>query len=136
MDGRCPAHLLLHSGVAPAYPCGALVWRVAVYCRAARVDEPFFARVSPTLFTYVFYILIQTCPPLTSTCGFFVRRINRRNVKGPSDWAAQHTPYIALWNVRNQQHYLHSACHRSQPRVEYLRWLQQQSRLFLRPAYT
>jgi hypothetical protein len=43
MDGRCPSYLLLHSGVAPAYPCGAPVWRVVDYCCAARADEPFFA---------------------------------------------------------------------------------------------
>jgi hypothetical protein len=41
-----------------------------------------------------------------------------------------------MWNVRSQQHYLHGAWHMSGPWVEYLRWLQQQSRLFLRPAYT
>jgi hypothetical protein len=35
MDGRVPAHLLLHSRVAPAYPCGALVWRAADCCRVA-----------------------------------------------------------------------------------------------------
>jgi hypothetical protein len=50
---------------------------------------------------------------LTSTCYFFVRRINRRKVKGPADWVAQHAPYIALWNVISQKLYLHSAHHRS-----------------------
>jgi hypothetical protein len=69
MDNRCPAHLLLHCGVAPAYPCGAPVWRVADCCRVARADESYFARVSPTLFIYVFYVSLQTCPALTSTCG-------------------------------------------------------------------
>jgi hypothetical protein len=66
----------------------------------------------------------------------FMCRINRRKVKGAVDWAAQHKPYIALWNVRIQQHYLHGARHRSGPWMEYLRWLQQQSRMFLRPAYS
>jgi hypothetical protein len=50
----------------------------------------------------------------------FVRRINRRKFKGPVDWAAQHVPYIALWNVRIRQHYLHGAHHRSGPWMEYL----------------
>jgi hypothetical protein len=63
-------------------------------------------------------------------------RINRRKVKGPTDWTAQHTPYIAMWNVRSRQHYLHGARHRSGPWVDYLRWLQVQSQLFLRLAYT
>jgi hypothetical protein len=71
MDDCSPGHLLLHSGVASAYPYGAPVWRVADCCRAARADEPFFTRVSPTLFTYVFYVSLQTCPALTSTCGLF-----------------------------------------------------------------
>jgi hypothetical protein len=43
MDGHCPSYFLLHSGVAPAYPCGARVWRVVDYCCASRADEPFFA---------------------------------------------------------------------------------------------
>jgi hypothetical protein len=30
----------------------------------------------------------------------FMRMINRRMVKGAMDWAAEHVPYIALWNVR------------------------------------
>jgi hypothetical protein len=71
MDDRCPAHLLLHSGVTLAYPCGASVWRVADCYRAARVERPYFAQVSFTLFTYVFYVLLQTCLPLTSTCDLF-----------------------------------------------------------------
>jgi hypothetical protein len=66
----------------------------------------------------------------------FVRRINRRKVKGAVDWIAEHAPYIALWNARIQQHYLHDAHHWSGPWMEYLRWLQQQSQMFLRPAYT
>jgi hypothetical protein len=65
-----------------------------------------------------------------------MRRINRRKVKGAMDWAAQHTPYIAIWNARIQQPYLHGACYRSRPWMEYLRWLQQQFQMFLRPAYT
>jgi hypothetical protein len=69
MNERCSAHLLL----APAYPCGAPVWRVADYCRATWVDEPYFSWVSSTLFTYVFYVSLQTCPPLTSTCDLFHR---------------------------------------------------------------
>jgi hypothetical protein len=67
MDDRCPTHLLLHSGVAPAYPCGVPVWWVADCCHAAWADEPYFARVCSTLFTYVVYVLLQTCPALTST---------------------------------------------------------------------
>jgi hypothetical protein len=66
----------------------------------------------------------------------FMRKINQRKVKGAVDWAAEHMPYIALWNARIQQHYLHGARHRSGPWMEYLRWLQQQSRMFLRLAYT
>jgi hypothetical protein len=65
-----------------------------------------------------------------------MRKINQRKVKGAVDWAAEHMPYIALWNARIQQHYLHGARHRSGPWMEYLRWLQQQSRMFLRLAYT
>jgi hypothetical protein len=53
-----------------------------------------------------------------------------------TDWAAQHEAYIALWNGRTWQHYHLGAWHRSGPWVEYLRWLQQQSQLFLKPAYT
>jgi hypothetical protein len=30
----------------------------------------------------------------------FVRKINRRKVKGVVDWAAQHMPYFALWNTK------------------------------------
>jgi hypothetical protein len=45
MDGRSPAHLLLHSGVAPAYLCGALIWQAADYCRAPRLKEREFAQV-------------------------------------------------------------------------------------------
>jgi hypothetical protein len=56
MDGCYPSYLLLRSGVALAYLCGVPVWWVADYCRAARADEPFFARVSNILFTYVFYV--------------------------------------------------------------------------------
>jgi hypothetical protein len=56
MDSRCPSYLLLRSGVAPAYPFGAPVLRVADCCRAARANEPFFARVSHTLFIYMFYV--------------------------------------------------------------------------------
>jgi hypothetical protein len=66
----------------------------------------------------------------------FVRRINQRKVKGVVDWAAEHTPYIALWNTRIQQHYIHDARHRRWSWMEYLRWLQQQSWMFHRPAYT
>jgi hypothetical protein len=66
----------------------------------------------------------------------FVHRINRRKFKGAVDWAAHHAPYIALWNARIRHDYLHSARHRSTPWMEYLRWLQQQSRMFLRSAYT
>ena len=47
MDGRAPAHLLLHSGVALACPCGAPVWRAADCCRATRSNELEFAQVSP-----------------------------------------------------------------------------------------
>jgi hypothetical protein len=71
MDDRCPAHLLLYIGVIVGYPCGAPVWWVADYCCAVQVDEPYFARVSPTLFTYVLYVLLQTCPALTSNCDLF-----------------------------------------------------------------
>jgi hypothetical protein len=71
MDGRCPSHLLLRSGVTPAYPYGAPVWRVADCCRAARANEPFFARVSHTLFIYMLYISMQTCLPLASMCHLF-----------------------------------------------------------------
>jgi hypothetical protein len=71
MDDRCPSYLLLHSGVAPAYPCGAPVWWVADCCRASRADEPFFARASHTLFINVFYVSIQTCLPITSMCHLF-----------------------------------------------------------------
>jgi hypothetical protein len=67
---------------------------------------------------------------------YFVRRINRRKVKGAVDWAAEHAPYIAMWNARIQQQYRHGAHHRSGSWMEYLRWLQQQSQMFLRLAYT
>jgi hypothetical protein len=47
MDGRAPTHLLLlHSGVARTYPCGAPVWRAADWCRAARGNERASAQVS------------------------------------------------------------------------------------------
>jgi hypothetical protein len=62
-------------------------------------------------------------------------RINRRKVRGLVDWTAQHTAYIALWNVRTQQNYHLGTWHRSGPWVEYLSWLQQQSRLFLKLSY-
>jgi hypothetical protein len=67
-----------------------------------------------------------------------VRRINWRKAKGPMDWTAHHTAYIALWNMRESSHmyYLHAARHRRGPWLEYRRWLQHQSRLFLRLAYT
>jgi hypothetical protein len=67
-----------------------------------------------------------------------MRRINQRRVKGVADWTREHTPYIALWNVRESrcQFYLHGAQHRSGLWKEYLRWLHQQAWLFLRPAYT
>jgi hypothetical protein len=67
-----------------------------------------------------------------------VNRINRRRNKGAEDWRAHHHAYIALWDVRgsSRHHYLHDARHRSGPWVEYLRWLQNQSQLFLRLAYT
>jgi hypothetical protein len=67
-----------------------------------------------------------------------MRRITQRKVKGPADFTAEHAPHIALWNARvtSHQFYLIGAQHRSCSWVEYLRWLQQQSRLFLRPAYT
>jgi hypothetical protein len=66
----------------------------------------------------------------------FMRRINQRKVKGAVDWAAQHALYISLWNMRIRQHYLYRARHRSRLWMEYLRWLQQQFWMFLRPAYT
>jgi hypothetical protein len=47
MDGRASTHLLLHSGVALACPCGALVWQAADCCRATRGNESEFAQVSP-----------------------------------------------------------------------------------------
>jgi hypothetical protein len=49
MDGRAPAHLLLHSGVAPGYPCGAPVWWAADYCHVARGNKREFAQVPYTL---------------------------------------------------------------------------------------
>jgi hypothetical protein len=69
---------------------------------------------------------------------YFVNKINRRRNKGAKDWRAHHHAYIALWDTRgsSRQHYLHGARYRSGPWVEYLRWLQHQSWLFLRPAYT
>jgi hypothetical protein len=68
----------------------------------------------------------------------FVHKINQRRNKGPADWRAEHTPYIILWSTRgsSRQYYLHGPRHRRGPWVEYLRRLQLQSRLFLRPAYT
>jgi hypothetical protein len=30
----------------------------------------------------------------------FMHRVNRRKVKGPSDWTREQAPYIALWNAR------------------------------------
>jgi hypothetical protein len=65
-----------------------------------------------------------------------MRRMNRKKVKGLVDWTAHHAAYIALWNVRSRQNYLHGARHRSKPWVEYLRWLHQQAWLFHRLAYT
>jgi hypothetical protein len=41
-----------------------------------------------------------------------------------------------MWNANIRQHHLHGARHRSGLWMEYLRWLQQQSRMFLRPANT
>jgi hypothetical protein len=69
---------------------------------------------------------------------YFVNRINRRRNKGAEDWRAHHHTYITLWDMRgsSRQHYLHGAQHRTGPYVKYLRWLQHQSRLFLRPTYT
>jgi hypothetical protein len=54
------------------------------------------------------------------------------------DWRAHHQAYITLWDMRgsSRQRYLHGARHKSGPWVEYLRWFQHQSRLFLRLAYT
>jgi hypothetical protein len=68
---------------------------------------------------------------------YFVNRINRRRNKGAEDWRAHHHAYIALWDARGSSlhHYL-GARHRSGPWVEYLRWLHNQSLLFLRSAYT
>jgi hypothetical protein len=68
----------------------------------------------------------------------FIYRINQRRNKDPVDWRSEHAPYITLWNTRgsSRQFYLHGPRHRRGPWVEYLRWLQLQSRLFLRPAYT
>jgi hypothetical protein len=68
----------------------------------------------------------------------FVHRIYWRRNKGPTDWRAEHTPYITLWNTRgsSRQYYLHGPRHSRGPWVEYLRWLQLQSCLFLRLAYT
>jgi hypothetical protein len=67
-----------------------------------------------------------------------MHRINRRRNKGLLDWRAEHAAYIALWNARgsSRQYYLHGLWHRREPWVVYLRWLQQQSWLFLRLTYT
>jgi hypothetical protein len=57
---------------------------------------------------------------------------------GPADRRADHAPYLALWNMRgsSRQYHLYGPWHRRRPWVEYLRWLQLQSHLFLRLAYT
>jgi hypothetical protein len=47
IDGRASAHLLLHSRVTLACPCGAPVWRAVDCCHATRDNEPEFALVSP-----------------------------------------------------------------------------------------
>jgi hypothetical protein len=97
MDGRAPAHLLLHSGVAPAYPCGALVWRVADYCCAARGNEWASAQVSPLhswpMSSMLHYKLVRFWHQFMVS---FVHRINQRRNKGPVDWRAEHAPYITL----------------------------------------
>ena len=67
-----------------------------------------------------------------------MRRITRRKMKGAVNWSAEHAAYVALWNERNARrtYYLSGAAHRPGPYKEYLRWLHQHSRLFLKPAYT
>jgi hypothetical protein len=45
MDGHAFAHLLLHSEVTLACPCGAPVWRATDCCRATRDNESEFAQV-------------------------------------------------------------------------------------------
>jgi hypothetical protein len=111
MDGCSPAHLLLHSGVAPAYPCAMPVWQAADCCHAPRVDERLFAQVLHSWpMCSVFHCKLARLWPVVC----FVCRINRRKVKGPVDWTSHHAAYIALWNARasSHQYYLHGAWHR------------------------
>jgi hypothetical protein len=65
MDGHASTHLLLHSGVALACPCGAPVWWATDCCRATRGNEPEFAQVSPlqclVCFTQTYLDLISIC---------------------------------------------------------------------------
>jgi hypothetical protein len=63
----------------------------------------------------VFYVQIKLVRQEHQNVVCFVHRINRRKAKGVVDWAAEHVPYIAMWNAGIQQHYLHGARHRSGP---------------------
>jgi hypothetical protein len=127
MDGRAPAHLLLHSGVAPAYSCGAPIWRATDYCRAAWGNERASRQVSPLhswpMSSMFHYKLVRFWHQFMVS---FMHKINRRRNKGPVDWRAKHAPNITLWNVRGSswKYYLYGPWHRRGPWVEYLRWLQ------------
>jgi hypothetical protein len=49
----------------------------------------------------------------------------------------EHSTYTVLWNRKHklQIYYLSGRMHRHEPYMEYLRWLHQNSHLFLKPTY-
>jgi hypothetical protein len=101
MDGRAPAHLLLHSGVVPTYPCGAPLWWATDCCRAARRNERASEQISPLhswpMSSMFHKKLVRFWHQFVVS---FVHRINRRRNKDPVHWRAEHTPYLSLWNAR------------------------------------
>jgi hypothetical protein len=69
---------------------------------------------------------------------FSMCMITRRKFKGVVDWSAEHAEYVTLWNKRQalRMYYLSGFMHRLGPYKEYLMWLHQHSRFFLKPTYT
>jgi hypothetical protein len=100
MNDCAPAHLLLHSGVAPVYLCGVPVWRAPDCYRAASDNEWAFAHVSPlhswpmsTMFQYKLVWLLH------QFVVSFVARINQQRNNGVADWRVEHATYLALWEL-------------------------------------
>jgi len=70
--------------------------------------------------------------------SFYMDRISRRTHKGAVNWIQKHDAYIVLWNNRqaSRMYYLAGPVHRPGPYIEYLRWLQQNSRLSIKPPFS